>query len=168
MPDSLKVRVGKALTKLGIPYQDVSDPQDAAVSAAYFIETFAERGEQMQVVVTLSRAQEDVWVQGGVDPVDIAGQPEEQIVAAIGGFDADLRSAPASLFSQLRLPKFRARGFRAHVSWSPRQRRIVSTVIIPGREFSSGTLGSSIQLAAHLCSSALSQVAGALQDGPSD
>ena len=158
MPDSLKVRIEKALRKLGIPYQDVSDPEDVAVLAAYFAETASDRGDRIALLVTLSREQDDVWVQGGVDPLGLGDQPDEWLNEAVAGFDDDLQHAPANLFSRFKLPRFRARGFRAGVSWSVAQRRIVATVVIPSREFSSAVLDNSIRLIAHLGTTALTTV----------
>ncbi len=161
MPDSLKTRIERALKKLNIRYQDVSDPEDATVSAAYFADMATERGARMPVVVSVSRAKNDVWVQGGIDPVDIADLADATIVSAIDAVDTELQQAPASLFSQHKLPRFRARGFSARVSWSPKQRRVVSTVIMPLEEFSSATLQSSIDLAAHLAARANARVLAA-------
>lgn len=150
MPDSLEVRIEKALTKLGFSYQDVSDSEDAAVLAAYFTEAMSDRGEGIPLLVTLSREKHDVWVQGGVHLLGLADQPDEWLSEAIAGFDADLQHAPASLFARFKMPRFRARGFRANVSWSAAQRRIVAGVIIPSGEFSAAVLDSSIRLVSHL------------------
>lgn len=155
MPDSLKVRIEKALTKLGYSYQDVSDPEDVEVLAAYFTETTSDRGDRIALLVTLSREKHDVWVQGGVDPLGLTDHPDEWLNQAIATYDADLQHAPANLFSRFKLPRFRARGFRAGVSWSVAQRRIVATVVIPSAEFSSAVLDNSIRLVAHLGTTAL-------------
>ena len=155
MPDSLEVRIELALTRLGFSYQDVSDPEDVAVLAAYFTETMSDRGDSIPLLVTLSREKRDVWVQGGVALLGLADQPDEWLNEAIARLDADLQHAPASLFARFKMPRFRARGFRANVSWSAAQRRIVAGVIIPSREFSSAVLDNSIRLVAHLGPTAL-------------
>lgn len=155
MLDSFKARIERALTKLGLHYQDVSDPEDVAVPAAYFAETTSDRGDRIALLVTLSREKYDVWVQGGLDLLGLADQPDDWLNEAVADFDADLQHAPPKLFSRFKLPSFRARGFRAEVTWSVAQRRIVATVVIPSREFSSAVLDNSIRLVVHLGTTAL-------------
>ncbi len=164
MPDSLNVRIGKALTKLGIPYQDVSDPEDVDVSTAYYAEALDGQGPGIPLVVSVSKQKANVWVQAGVSPAGISDGDSESAVAAIADYDASVQRAPGSLFSQFRLPKFRARGFVANVSWSKGRRRVVSTVVIPAREFSSATLDASIHLATYLTTQAITTLAAASQN----
>ncbi|HEX2924034.1 MAG TPA: hypothetical protein VHS28_08420, partial [Chloroflexota bacterium] len=154
-------RIEKALAKLGISYQDVSDPEDDGVQAAYFAEMIGDRGALATLVVTASRGWKDVWVQGGVVSTGIADLPDAQLNEAIGRVNADLQHAPAGLFSRFKLPSFHSRGFTAGVSWSIPQRQVVGTVVIPSGEFSSAVLDSSIRLAAQLAADALATVATA-------
>ena len=157
-------RVERALAKLGIPYQDVSDPEDASVTAAFFTEAPIGPSGVMPVVVTLSKEQSDVWVQGGADLPEADSQTQDRLSAAVDAADSALRRAPASLFSEHKLPRFRQRGFDARLSWSPRRRQIVATIVIPASELSAATIAGAIALAARLGNDAASEIGRAIHE----